>query len=171
MELQKIKFWKAIIPLCFILSMLAGIYSCSNPSDTASTTGIDPGIMWTDETGRIEYSHANDYSDWCYDTLISSPPAARWGAAYPNGTDSLTKINFRVMETDTISMYFLKGRDSLFVIHEEVFTPGFYEREINMYSFNFPSSYQRIYFKNRRPMSSPNKPCNKYGDILFRPRH
>ncbi|MBX7045023.1 MAG: hypothetical protein K1X86_04220 [Ignavibacteria bacterium] len=171
MEYQKNNFVSKILPLLFVTLLLAGVYSCSNPSESTTQEEVDPGIMWTDETGRIIRSQQNDWTDWCYDTNIVTPLRTEFGAAYPNGTDSITSIPFSLAEKDTVSIYFLRNNDSLFVSHEEILEPGYYRREVNMYSFNFPKSYQRLYFKNRKSMSSPNQQCNKYGDILFIPRH
>lgn len=170
MELLKNNFFRVTFPIIFVTTLLACLYSCSNTVDPV-VVNTDPGIMWTDETGRIIRSQQNDWNDWCYDTNISTPLRTEFGAAYPNGTDSITTVPFSLKEKDTVSIYFLRNNDSLFVIHDRVLDSGYYSAEVNMYNFSFPKSYQRIYFKNRKPMFSPNKPCNNYGDIYFVPRN
>jgi hypothetical protein len=54
MEFQKNKFWRNIVPLCLVIFLLAGIYSCSSDTVTNGTLPtLDTSILVTDEDGRI----------------------------------------------------------------------------------------------------------------------
>ena len=166
MESQKSRFWSNVFPVCFVIFLLAGIYSCNN-SDVVNNGGIstmnDDDILRTDSTGRVI---GGDYTDWC---LRGSFSASRsFGPAFPNPASDSVNINFSVPLQDTLSLYFYDGSDSLFVFKNQVAIPGYYNVRFKGSTFGFFNTYKRIYMRNKRGLFTASTDCNNFGDIHFR---
>ena len=163
MESQKNNFWRNIIPLCFVFFLLAGIYSCNN-SDVVNNGSIptqDDSILVTDEFGRVI---GGDVTDWCR----NSSSDRRFGPAYPNPTNDEVKIGFSLNSRDTISLYFLRGTDSTFLVRDNALEPGLYEISVSASALGFANSYRRLFIQNSRRTYSSSTGCNNFGDIHFR---
>lgn len=165
MEWQKNNFLRNIFPVCFVIFLLAGIYSCNN-SDVVNTGSIatmnDDDILRTDATGRIL---GGDYTDWCF---LDSLTRRAFGPAYPNPANDSLKINFLVPVRDTLSLYFYDGSDSLFVFKNQALQVGSYSVQLKGSAFGFYATYKRIYMRNKRGLFSASSNCNNFGDIHFR---
>ncbi|MBN8571960.1 MAG: hypothetical protein J0M18_20255 [Ignavibacteria bacterium] len=165
MESQKSRIWSNVFPVCIVVFLLAGIYSCNN-SDVVNTGSIstmnDDNILRTDATGRIL---EGDFTDWCFRDSLTR---RSFGPAYPNPANDSISLNFSVPEKDTLSLYFYDGNDSLFVFKNNVLFPGYYNVNFKGSTFGFFNTYKRIYMRNKRGLFSASTNCNNFGDIHFR---
>ncbi|MBN8569236.1 MAG: hypothetical protein J0M18_06365 [Ignavibacteria bacterium] len=152
-------------PVCFVIFLLAGIYSCNN-SDVVNTGSIatmnDDSILVTDDYGRVI---GGDHSDWC---IGDSVYLRGFGPAYPNPTNNEVKIQFVVNSADTVSLYFLTDGDTTFLMNKRSLASGLYTVSTSASALGFANSYRRLYIQNKRGsyISSPH--CNNFGDIHFR---
>lgn len=164
MESRKNNFWRNIIPLCFVIFLLAGIYSCNNSDvvNTGTLPTFDTSILVTDDDGRIR---GGDYSDWC---IGDSSNFRGFGPAFPNPTNNEVKVKFELHARDTISIFFLLGTDSTFIIEKEPLAAGSYVFSLTASSLGFANSYRRLYIQNKRGSYTSSINCNNFGDIHFR---
>jgi hypothetical protein len=164
MEFQRNNFFRKIIPVCFLVFLIAGIYSCNNSDviNNGSIPTIDTSILVTDETGRIL---GGDYSDWCYGTGAGE---RSFGVAYPNPTNDVTHVNFSLPSNDTISIFFIKDNDTTFLAKNSPSSVGYYSISISGSALRFSNSYRRLYINNKSRTYTSHTGCNYFGDIHFR---
>lgn len=164
MESQKSRFWSNVFPVCFVILLLAGIYSCNNSDvvNTGSIPTIDTSILVTDDDGRIR---GGDYSDWC---IGDSSNFRGFGPAFPNPTNNEVKVSFELPARDTISLYFISGTDSIYLANKQPLSAGTYMFSFTASSLGFANSYRRLYIQNKRGSYTSSSNCNNFGDIHFR---
>ena len=164
MASQKNNFWRNIVPVCFVIIMLGGIYSCNNSDvvNTGSIPTIDTSILVTDEDGRIR---GGDYTDW---RIGDSSNLRVFGPAFPNPTNNEVRVKFELPARDTISIFFLQGTDSTFLVNKQSMAAGSYVFSFTASSLGFANSYRRLYIQNKRGSYTSSSNCNNFGDIHFR---
>jgi hypothetical protein len=87
-----------------------------------------------------------------------------FGPAYPNPTSGNFKLKYKVPISDTVSMYFLNGLDTLYLVKNSAYLPGTYEIQISN-TFNYHAVQKRLYLKSRIFRFCDT--CRSYGDIQF----
>jgi hypothetical protein len=88
-----------------------------------------------------------------------------FGPAYPNPTWSDFNLRFGLIKKDTVSLFFLNGFDTVFVLHNEVFNEGVYEIGAIGSSLNYHNVQKRLFIKCHSLQQSDS--CKNYGDIQF----
>lgn len=163
MEYRKNNFFTKVFPLLSICLLIAGIYSCNNNDvvNTGTLPTYDDSILVTDETGRVL---GGDYSDWC----TSGSDQRSFGPSYPNPTDDVFYVKFAIPAADTISLFFLNGSDTTFLMRKQSCQPGYYSLQSSGSTFRFQNSYRRLHIKDTRGFFTSATGCNNYGDIHFR---
>jgi len=163
MESQKNNFLVKFFPLIIVFVLVAAIYSCSNNDvvNTGTLPTYDDSILVTDDTGR---PLGGDYSDWC----INGSGQRSFGPAYPNPTNDIFTVKFAVPTADTISLFFLNGNDTLFLMNKQHCQPGSYAVQSSSSAFGYWNSYRRLYISDKRGIYAPSSGCNNFGDIHFR---
>lgn len=164
MEFQRNNFWRNVLPLCFVILLLTGIYSCNNSDvvNTGTLPTIDTSILVTDETGRI---WGGDNSDWCYG---SGSGERNFGPAYPNPTNDVANVKFSLPAADTISVFFITNNDTTFLMKNAPSYAGYYSISISGSTLGFQNSYRRLYINNKSRTYISRTGCNYLGDIHFR---
>ncbi|MDD5362575.1 MAG: hypothetical protein PHN88_10620 [Ignavibacteria bacterium] len=87
-----------------------------------------------------------------------------FGPAYPNPTSGNFKLKYTVPFSDTVSLYFLNGRDTFYLVQNSAYLPGSYEIQISN-TFNYHAVQKRLYLKSRIFRFCDT--CKYYGDIQF----
>jgi hypothetical protein len=96
--------------------------------------------------------------------ILYGIPNYSFGPAYPNPASSIFIIPFSLPRTDTVSIFFIKNPDTVFLINKEKLQAGSYQIDVNN-NFHFGSGIKRLYIKcSSIPVSDS---CKSYGDIQF----
>lgn len=95
-------------------------------------------------------------------TMTTYPMAFTFFPAYPNPVKDTCYISFYLPTKDVVSLYFLNGKDTIYILYYEPENRGFYKLTIDKESLGFQSGVRRLYIDC--------KSCNKkknFGDIQF----
>lgn len=95
-------------------------------------------------------------------TMTTYPMGFAFFPAYPNPFEDICYIRFYLPKKDVVSLYFLNGKDTTYLLDHELEYRGFYKISIDKKSLGFENEVKRLYID----CESCNKKKN-FGDIQF----
>lgn len=149
--------------VAFIIIVSVYFISCradDQPCVNCPTTNADTMILRTDEFGNVL---GGDTTDWCY---RDTGNAFKFGYSYPNPTDVICTLLFRLPASDTVTIYFLNGTDTNFVINKQPLIAGSYQYILNGDTLNYHNVTKKAYIKTKNTYTHLNY-CNLSGDIRW----
>jgi len=116
-------------------------------------------------TYRIKlYSLNNEYSYNNMPSLvfIKSPEHFQFYPPYPNPVKDTISFSFYLPKKDIVSLYFVSGTDTTFVLNHDRQENGFYKLVIDKKSLGFENEIKRLYIDCESCVKKKN-----FGDIQF----
>lgn len=129
------------------------------PCINCPASNADTMILRTDEFGNVL---DGDTTDWCY---RNTGIGFKFGPSYPNPTDVSCTLPFRLPVNDTVTIYFLNGTDTNFVINKLPLIAGNYQYTLDGGTLNYHNVTKRIYVKTKNTYNS--NICKLSGNIRF----
>lgn len=128
------------------------------PCINCPASNADTMILRTDEFGNVL---GGDTTDWCY---RDTGNVFKFGPSYPNPTDVICTLPFRLPVNDTVTIYFLNGTDTNFVINKLPLPAGSHGYTLS--TLNYRNVTKKVYIKTKNTYIHSNN-CNLSGDIRF----
>ncbi|MBS1518266.1 MAG: hypothetical protein JSS91_09290 [Bacteroidetes bacterium] len=107
--------------------------------------------------GSSGYLNLNGEVNW-----MDYPSTFQFYPVYPNPVNDSFYVRFFVPVKDEVSLFFLKGNDTLYLINNESQTQGFYILRLSKSNFGFSNEVIRLYM-----VIKSFRKKEYYGDIKF----
>jgi hypothetical protein len=116
---------------------------------------------------RIKLYYINDKYPHQYDVMpslvfIKSPKYFQFYPPYPNPVKDTINFSFYLPKNDIVSLYFVRGTDTTFVLNHERQENGYYKLSLDKDTLGFQNDIKRLYID----CESCDKKKN-FGDVQF----
>jgi len=109
--------------------------------------------------GNFEYFYLGN------EVGLGIPTSASFGPVFRNPVISVSKLHFGLTNDENISIYFLNGSDTVFVLRNEYISAGYKNIYLNKTALGFNNIIKRVIIKS--PSFVIQSDCKNYGDVQF----
>lgn len=109
--------------------------------------------------GNFEYFNLSN------EVGIGIPTRFSFGPIFRNPVVSVSKLNIGLSQDDIVSVFFVNGSDTNFVLRNQFMTAGYKNIDVNKQLLGYNNVIKRVYIKCSSFNSQTD--CKNYGDVQF----
>ncbi|MBK8980844.1 MAG: hypothetical protein IPM38_00625 [Ignavibacteria bacterium] len=94
--------------------------------------------------GNFEYVNLNGEVNW-----VNFPESTELYPVYPNPVSDVFNIRFFLPVKDEVSLFFLNGKDTLYLLKKKDLAQGFYMMKLNNKTYKFQNEIKTLYLVRR----------------------
>ncbi len=124
------------------------------------TGGYTFRLKAVDFAGNFEYFNLSN------SVYIGIPSRFSFGPVYRNPIVSISKLNIGLPQDDIVSVFFINGSDTNFVLRNQFIPAGYKNIYVDKHLLGYNNEFKRVYIKCSTYNSQND--CKSYGDVQFK---